>query len=242
MVSYRCVVTHHRFAGVRFSFRYRTRMWLTDLDAPERRGHLARMLCSVRPADHLGDPGQSLRHNVERFLRLNGFERPFGRILMLSQARGLGFVFDPITVFWCHDPDDRLACLILEVRNTFGDRHCYLVHPDSSGRASTDKAFYVSPFFPVDGRYETRTRLSDDLVRVHVTLRRGTGPPALTATLNGAREQPGALRAMLTILANPVTARWTVLRIHYQSRRLRRRGLSPHRRRTHVSQPGVRHR
>ncbi|MEV6949750.1 DUF1365 domain-containing protein [Streptomyces sp. NPDC051172] len=239
MVRYRCVVTHHRLEGARFSFRHRFRLWLTDLDMPDRRGRLARLLRSVHPADHLGDPGRSLRHNVDHFLGLNGIELAGGRVLMLSQARGLGYAFDPITVYWCHDRADRLICLILEVRNTFGDRHCYLVRPDPIGRACFDKALYVSPFFPLDGRYKSRVHLGEDTLRVTFTLTRGAGKPALVATLTGVREPSGAWRDAFASIGNPVAARWTTVRIHYQSWRLRRRGLTLRRRRTHAPQPGV---
>lgn len=240
MVRYRCVVGHHRLEGVRFSFRYSLRLWLTDLDAPEHRSRLGRLLRSVSAADHLGEPGRSLRENVDHFLHLNGVDLAGGRIVMLSQARGLGYVFDPITVFWCHGPDDRLRCLLLEVRNTFGDRHCYLVRPDQAGDASFDKELYVSPFFPVDGYYASRIRLGDDTVRARIVLRRGgSTEPALVATLTGVREPDAVWRDAWADLTNPVAVRWMPVRIRYQSWRLRRQGLSPRRRRTHPPQPGV---
>jgi DUF1365 family protein len=233
------VVTHHRLEGTRFTFRHRIRLWLTDIDMPDRRGRLARLLCSVHAADHLGDPDRSLRHNVDHFLGLNGIDLAGGRVLMLSQARGLGYVFDPITVYWCYDRADRLVCLILEVRNTFGDRHCYLVRPDPRGRGRFDKELYVSPFFPMDGQYTYRAHLGEETLRVHLTLSRGAGEPALVATLAGVREPGSAWREALATVGNPVAARWTTVRIHYQSWRLARRGLTVRRRRTHAPQPGV---
>ena len=55
---------------------------------------------------------------------------------MLANARVLGYVFNPLTVFWCYDrADGTLACVVAEVHNTYGDRHCYLLHPDDRGRA-----------------------------------------------------------------------------------------------------------
>ncbi len=72
---------------------------------------------------------------------------------MLSNARSLGYVFNPLSLFWCHDPDGSLRCVIAEVHNTYGGKHCYLITPDDAGRAETEKRFYVSPFYPVDGFY-----------------------------------------------------------------------------------------
>ncbi|MEV7289122.1 DUF1365 domain-containing protein [Streptomyces sp. NPDC093252] len=243
-MRYRCTVVHHRVEGGRYSFRYRLRMWLTDLDAPDRRGRLARLLREVRPADHLGDPAGRLRDNVDRFLRHHGIDLAGGRVLMLSQAAGLGYVFDPVTVYWCHDPGGRIVCVVLEVRNTFGDRHCYLVRPDADGPdgrtgSRFGKELYVSPFFPRDGHYAALAHLGETTVRLRLSLYRGGDRPALVATLTGVREPPGAWRDALATLTNPAAARWTTVRVHYQALRLRRRGLPRYRRRTHPPQSGV---
>ncbi len=75
-------------------------------------------------------------------------------------------------MFWCYDRAGALACVVAEVHNTYGERHCYLLRPDAAGHAGADKAFYVSPFFAVDGRYEmtfTDPCAADDL-RVAITL------------------------------------------------------------------------
>ena len=71
---------------------------------------------------------------------------------MLAHARVLGYVFNPLTVYWCHRADGALACVVAEVHNTYGERHAYLLHTDERGRAQVPKEFYVSPFYPVDGR------------------------------------------------------------------------------------------
>ena len=91
---------------------------------------------------------------------------------MLANARVLGHVFDPLSVFWCYDSDGGLVCVVAEVHNTYGERHAYLLRPDEAGTAVTDKGFYVSPFFDVTGTYELRFTLTPDLVATTVTLRR----------------------------------------------------------------------
>ena len=79
-----------------------------------------------------------------------------GRILMAAHPRAFGHCFNPISVFWCFDGDGRPAGTVVEVHNTYGDRHAYLVHPDAQGRARTDKQMYVSPFHGVDGTLRAR--------------------------------------------------------------------------------------
>jgi hypothetical protein len=103
---------------------------------------------------------------------------------MLANARVLGHVFDPLSVFWCFDDEDRLVCILAEVHNTYGERHVYLVRPDPTGASTTDKALHVSPFFDVSGRYELRFELSPQVVSSTVILRR-QGAVAFTATFRG---------------------------------------------------------
>ena len=65
----------------------------------------------------------------------------------------MGYVFNPLSVYWCHGRDGSLRCIVAEVHNTHGQRHCYLLEPGQRGGVEVDKAFYVSPFLTVDGRY-----------------------------------------------------------------------------------------
>ena len=75
---------------------------------------------------------------------------------MLANARFLGYVFDPLTVFWCFAADGSLRCVVAEVHNTYGERHAYLLRPEADGTAEVGKEFYVSPFNDVSGRYDFR--------------------------------------------------------------------------------------
>ena len=80
---------------------------------------------------------------------------------MLANARVLGYVFNPLTVYWCHRPDGELECVVAEVHNTYRERHCYLLRPDAAGRAETAKEFYVSPFLTVAGDYRMALPVPD---------------------------------------------------------------------------------
>jgi uncharacterized protein len=189
-------VTHRRPGPVRHAFRHRLHLWLVDLDAlPRQPLHLS-AFAAFRSADHLGHPDLPIRRNVENYLTRNGIRLgDRGRVLMLASARVLGHVFNPLSVFWCYDGDGVLVAVIAEVHNTYGGRHAYLLRPDRAGAAVADKAFPVSPFFDVSGRYELRFTLRPDLVRTTVTLRHGAAT-AFAATFRG-RPEP-ATRAALT--------------------------------------------
>jgi len=159
--------------------------WLVDLDAlPEPPWYL-KAFASFSPGDHLGDPARSIRANLDHYLSRNGITLgESSRVVMLANARVLGHVFDPLSVFWCFDTGARLVCIVAEVHNTYGERHVYLLHPDPSGVAGADKALHVSPFFDVSGRYQMRFELTPEVVSSTIYLYR-RGALAFTATFRG---------------------------------------------------------
>jgi DUF1365 family protein len=164
-------IRHTRRTPFTRTFEHSSTFWLVDVDDLPDHGVLARF----EARDHLGSPERTLRRNVEAFLAdhdvtLGTGDRP-GTILMAAQPRSLGYAFNPISVFWCFDDAGRQAGVIVEVHNTYGDRHAYLVHPDEQGRAHTEKAMYVSPFHGVDGTYDLAVPILTDRLLVAVTLR-----------------------------------------------------------------------
>jgi uncharacterized protein len=184
-------ITHRRYGPVRHAFQHRMYQWLVDLDSLHGRWPELRF----RSADHLGDPRRTIKANVETFLALNGVPLCDGsRVLMLTNARVLGHVFSPLSVFWCYHGNGQLAAIVAEVHNTYGERHAYVVHPNEDGIAVATKAFHVSPFFPVDGEYELRLALRSDRVSTVVTLRRD-GVVAFVATFRG-RPEPATRPAV----------------------------------------------
>jgi uncharacterized protein len=192
-------VTHRRPGPVRHAFRHRIYQWLIDLDSvPRQPGYLS-PFASFSSEDHLGDPRLTIKDNVENYLALNGIDLgERSRVLMLASARVLGHVFDPLSVFWCHDSSGRLACIIAEVHNTYGEWHAYLLHPDEAGIAVTAKDFHVSPFFDVTGTYGLRFTLSPDRVSTTVTLRH-EGAVVFSAAFRG-RPEPATRRTLARLL------------------------------------------
>jgi len=155
---YRTTVTHTRRGPWLRRFQHRSWLWLVDLDHVPDHGRRSGLLGRFEARDHLGPADGSLRGNVTDFLAQHGITlgtaSGTGRVLLAAHPRALGHCFNPISVFWCFDGEGRPAATVVEVHNTYGDRHAYLLHPDAQGRAATDKQLYVSPFHGVDGHYE----------------------------------------------------------------------------------------
>ena len=235
---YPCEITHVRAHPVRRAFRYRSYLWLVDLDDLPRVPLALRPFARFRAGDHLGDPASPLRANVDAYLARHGISLAGGRVLMLGHAAALGYVFNPLTVFWCHRADGTLAAVIAEVHNTYGQRHVYLLHPDCSGRAEADKDFYVSPFLPVAGRYRLHLPEPGGTLRLSVTLHLG-GRTVLAASVTGKRRAYTPWRLLGCVLRHPwVTGQVTAL-IHWQGIRLAARRLPVFPRPAHCAQEGV---
>ena len=140
--TYKTTIRHTRRKPFSRTFTHRSHIWVVDLDDLPDHGLLGRF----EARDHLGIADLSIRGNVEAFLAGHDIDLQGGRIVMAAHARAFGYCFNPISVLWCWDATGRLAATVVEVHNTYGDRHAYLVHPDEQGRSSTPKAMYVSPF------------------------------------------------------------------------------------------------
>jgi uncharacterized protein len=232
-------VSHSRLGQVRHSFRHSAYLWLVDLDAIPEPPAVLRPFARFSSADHLGDPALPIKANVERYLALRGIELgDGGRVLMLANARIFGHVFDPLTVFWCYDGRGRLACVVAEVHNTYGERHAYLLHPDADGHAEQDKELHVSPFFDVSGGYQLRFAMGPDLVATTVVLRQA-GSLVFSATFRG-RPRSATPTAVLTqLLRRPLMTQRVSALIRVHGIWLWLRGLPLRPRPTHVPQEGV---
>jgi uncharacterized protein len=231
---YATSVWHARTAPLRHRFRHRSHSWLVDLDDLPQLGRLS-PLARFDARDHLGSPDRTLRENVDAFLATRGVDLRGGRVLMLAMPRVLGTVFNPISVHWCHDPQGRQVCVVVEVHNTYGDRHAYLVRPDGAGRAGVEKALYVSPFNDVSGRYRLTVPCPDETVRVQVVLERpGHDPFAAGMTGHALPVTTGTvLRLAVTQPLEPLVVS---ARIRWHGIRLWLRRLPVHPRPAHAQE------
>src|SRR5262249_10846525 len=143
-----------------------------------------------READHGDGSDTPLRTQVEAHLTAAGIDVAGGAIRLLCMPRILGYVFNPISVYYCYDLSGILSALLYEVHNTFGQRHTYLIavdrtHGDAVSQRCT-KALYVSPFIGMDIAYDFRLHAPAD--RIALSIRGSdTRGPVIVAVLAGER-------------------------------------------------------
>lgn len=215
---YRTRIVHARRAPVHYQFTHRSYSWYLDIDDPPRLPVWLRPFARFEACDHFtGVPSDSLRSRVDRTLAANGVPPPDGRVTALLQARVLGYVFNPLSLFWCHDGAGNLRALIAEVHNTYGQRHAYVLvpHDDPAGHkpVEVDKRMYVSPFNGVDGHYRIRAPRPGMSLDVVVTLHR-SGQPPFVATMRGRREPATTARVALLQLLVPLAPLRTTIAIN----------------------------
>jgi hypothetical protein len=239
---YRGEVMHARLRPVPHRFAYRVFSLLIDID---RLGEAARLtplfsigrfnVLSFHPADHGARGAVPLRAHIEALLGKQGVDVAGGRILLLCYPRVLGIGFNPLSIFYAFAADGRLAGIVHEVRNTFGERHSYVL-PVMAGQVSeaglrqeARKAFHVSPFVPPDATYRFRLSLPDERVRVHIIERDGSGP-LLVAAFRGRRTALDTRGVIGAFLGAPLMTWKVIAAIRFEALRLWAKGVRLHRR------------
>lgn len=237
-------VMHARLKPARHRFRHRVFSLLLDVDELPALAHRLRLfshnrfnLFSFRDRDHGEKDGESPRRWAERQLAENGLQGSAARLQVLCFPRMYGYVFNPLSVWFCHRADGQLGALIYEVHNTFGERHTYVrrVMPGDGARGvvaqSADKEFYVSPFIDMGARYAFRVRPPGERVAVVIREYDGEGE-LLRATLSGERRPltDGAL--LRALVSHPLMTLKVTAAIYWHALRLWRKRVPAFR---HVS-------
>jgi len=221
---YRTTITHARQVPVHHGFEYRGYSWYVDIDDLPRLPWWLRPVARFHADDHFAQGSRgSLRDRLEAFFADRDVAVPDGHITALLQARVFGYVFNPISVFWCHDRTGNVRHVIAEVHNTYGGRHAYLL-PPADAPVWVDKDFYVSPFNPVDGHYLVLAPRPDHDVDITVSLHRKQRL-AFTANLRGTRRPASVKHVVLMQIISPLAPLLVATRIRIQGIRLWLRGV-----------------
>ncbi len=222
---------HHRLA-------YRAFWFLLDLDEIDSLSKSLRFfsrdrfnLFSFHDADHAHAPGVPLRRQIETTLRDAGIDLHGGAIRLLCMPRVLGYVFNPISVYFCHDAGGELSAIIYEVTNTFSQRHSYLIPVDRDEavrrrtiRQSARKMLYVSPFVGMDITYDFRVMEPAEVVSLTI---RGSDPEGLliTASMIGVRSEFSDRALLRAALTHPFLTIKVIGAIHWEALKLWIKGV-----------------
>ena len=230
-------VRHTRVRPARNAFRYPTYFLMLPMRSLRRApSHaLARNrfgLISFFDRDH-GEGGEDSLAWLDALLARDGILDATGETWLHCYPRVLGFAFKPVSFWYCHRPDGSLAAVVVEVNNTFGERHCYLL--SGAGLAfgrelSATKVFHVSPFCAVSGSYRFRFMRTGAMAEgaAHDTTSRTVARIdhhdeqglLIQTSVSGALKPLTAARVRAAFFGMPLMTLGVILRIHWQAVKL----------------------
>lgn len=234
---YPSVVMHQRIKQVRHRFVYRVFSLLFDLgELPELSRRLKLLkhnragILSFHDKDHGPRDGSPLRPWIEGELARAGIDLEGGPVRLLCYPRVFGYVFNPITVWYCHHRSGELRAVLYEVHNTYEEEHSYLVpiapgaDADTVHRHDCDKRFYVSPYIDVRGTYHFRIKAPDARMMLAIRLTDGGGD-VMTATQTGERHEMTDRNLLSALIRHPLLTFKVVTAIHFEAVRLWLKGV-----------------
>lgn len=207
---------------------------LDELEAVVQRSRLIRRnrrgLVVFRDRDHWLPAADDLRAAVHAHLRAQGEDPDGWHILLVTNLRIAGYVFNPASFYLCRDREGALRVVIIEVHNTHGERRLYTLRPDRRGaahHAAMDKDFYVSPFIDMDASYRVVVRDEPDRLRIVID-ETEHGAPLLATSVTLARRPLRGSEVARLLLRHPFVTHKTIAMIHWHALRLWRRGIRFH--------------
>ncbi|WBO23825.1 DUF1365 domain-containing protein [Sphingomonas abietis] len=236
-------VMHRRTRPREHRLRYRLFSLLLDLDEIDvLAGRLTLFsrnrfnLFAFHDRDYGAGTREPLRAQVERHLASAGMDLGGGAIRLLTMPRILGFAFNPLSVYFCHDREGALRATLYEVNNTFGQRHGYLLPVEQTGgiiRQGCAKDFHVSPFMGMDIRYAFRLAPPDERLSLAITASDGIGP-VITAVHSATRRPLTDVELLKAFVTHPLLTfkvvggiLWEALRLWIKRVPVRARPAAP---------------
>ena len=227
-------VTHQRFKPKKHFFSYKTFSLLIDLDEIkdlEKKilffSYNKFNILSFYNIDHGSRDGSSLVSWIKKTLKKSNISFSLGKIKLLSYPRFFGYVFNPLSIFYCYDKNRKLRAILYEVKNTFNEQHTYVFRSTPSSNLifhKCNKKFYVSPFIAMKTFYNFRLSKPGKKINVLIKQRDSRGL-LLVAHQTGKRLDLTSKNLFLEFLLHPFMSIKVIVAIHFEAFRLWAKGI-----------------
>ncbi len=228
-------VTHKRLRPFKHRLDYRVFSLLVDLEEVSQLGRRLRVFSHNRPnllsfhdRDHGPRDGSPLRPWIDKKLAEVGLDPAGGPVRILCFPRMLGYVFNPLSVWYCHHSDGRLVAVLYEVSNTFGEHHSYLIPVPTESSSETlrqqcKKHFYVSPFIAMAATYHFSLQAPGE--RLQLAIREDDQDGPLLVASHVGKRRPFDDRTLLrAAAAHPLMTVKVIAGIHWEALKMVRKG------------------
>ena len=228
---YNGIVTHTRFKPIRHNLRYKTFSLLLDLDEVEKLdkklsifSHNKFNLFSFYDKDHGDRDGSSLKTWVLSNLKKFNIHQNINTIKILCYPRIFGYVFNPLSIFYCYD-NTNLKAIFYEVKNTFNEQHTYIFKVNNNEKIDQKckKKFYVSPFMDMETYYNFKLLEPNEKLSVYIK-QTDTEGTVLTATQTGDKKELSLKQLILNFIKYPLMTIKIISSIHYEALLLWKKG------------------
>jgi DUF1365 family protein len=231
---YSGAVTHKRFKPKKHFFSYKTFSLLINLNEIDNMEKKIKFfsynkfnILSFYNIDHGARNGTSLTKWTKKILAKKKININGGKIMLLCFPRFFGYVFNPLSIFYCYDKSFRLKAVLYEVKNTFNEQHTYVFRSKPSSKIilhECNKKFYVSPFIAMKTFYNFRLSNPNKKISVMIKQRDASGP-LLIASQVGKRIKLNSWNLFFQFLKHPLMSFKVIIAIHFEAFRLWTKGI-----------------
>ncbi len=226
-------VIHRRFKPKNHYFKYRVFSLLIDLDDLNEIDNKIKLfsynkfnIISFFDKDHGDRDGTSLKNWVKKKLENIGVDNKEIKIKLFCYPRILGYVFNPLSVFFIYDKHDKIISIFYEVKNTFGEQHTYMFKAEDNEtlRNSCVKKFHVSPFIDMECNYKFRVNKPSDKISVIIDQSDNDGK-LLFASQDGTAKEFSNKNLFVSYIFHPLMTFKVIVAIHYEAFKLWLKGI-----------------
>ena len=231
---YSGLVTHKRIKPKKHFFSYKTFSLLIDINEIDQLNknikffsHNKFNILSFYNIDHGPRDGSSLKKWVEKTLLQSKIDIKKGTIKLLCFPRFFGYVFNPLSIFYCYDKNLKLKAVLYEVKNTFNEQHTYVFRRKSSSNLiqhKCNKKFYVSPFIAMKTFYNFRLSVPTNNINISIKQTDSKGP-LLIAKQTGKRIKLNSKNLLYQFFKHPLMSFKVIAAIHFEALRLWLKGV-----------------
>jgi uncharacterized protein len=230
---YKGFVTHRRFTPLRHFFSYKTFSILFDLDELEELSKKISFfslnkfnLFSFYNKDHGERDGSDLKKWAKEIFTKYNLSLNITKIKLLCFPRIFGYVFNPLSVFYCYE-GEKLKAILYEVKNTFNEQHTYIFLVDENSKIisqNCSKKFYVSPFIEMETFYNFRLNEPDENLKILIKQTNNLKEKILVACQTGKKQALSSKELLINFLIHPLMTFKIITAIHFEALRLWKKG------------------